>query len=139
MTAPEAVAALPCPRCQADVPDGNFCGVCGAHLTAEPGEGPQWLRPGTFGAAPSERVSHAHAVSRVRGDHGNLAPGEDAPELHGTRGRGRKGLVVAAIAEPVTGNMLVGRARVAEVVARDEAASARLQSDKRPGHAASLR
>ena len=53
---PEAVPSRRCPRCQAEVPEGNFCGLCGSPQSAEPGEEPQWLRPSTFGAAPSESV-----------------------------------------------------------------------------------
>lgn len=52
MTAPTET----CTRCAADVPAGNFCGVCGSSEFAPPGDRPQLLRPGTFGAAPSERV-----------------------------------------------------------------------------------
>ena len=50
------VAVMECRRCRIEVPAGKFCGRCGDHLTTEPGDGPQWLRAGTFGAAPSERV-----------------------------------------------------------------------------------
>lgn len=53
---PEAVPQVRCGRCRSDVPAGTFCGVCGSELTPEPTDGPQWLRPRTFGAAPSESV-----------------------------------------------------------------------------------
>lgn len=45
-----------CPGCRTAVPDGNFCGLCGSTLTADGGERSQYLRPGTFGAAPRETV-----------------------------------------------------------------------------------
>lgn len=53
MTAPSTQR---CPRCHNDVPAGNFCGVCASDMTAPEGSAPEWLRPGTFGAAPGENV-----------------------------------------------------------------------------------
>ena len=50
------VPMMECRVCQTEVPAGAFCGLCGGHLTPEPGDGPQWLRPGTFGAAPDENL-----------------------------------------------------------------------------------
>jgi len=50
------VPAVVCPGCGAQVPAGSFCGRCGAQLSAEPGQGSQWLRVGTFAAAPRESV-----------------------------------------------------------------------------------
>ena len=52
-----------CRQCQADVPTGNFCGVCGADLTAA--DGPRFLRAHTFGAAPSESVLVPHFASSM--------------------------------------------------------------------------
>lgn len=52
----DAVPTMECRVCQTEVPAGAFCGLCGGHLTPEPGDGPQWLRPGTFGAAPDENL-----------------------------------------------------------------------------------
>jgi hypothetical protein len=45
-----------CPVCSAEVPGGVFCGSCGAHLAPQPGDGPAWLRPRVFCAAPQEHV-----------------------------------------------------------------------------------
>ena len=59
------VAMMQCGQCDADVPAGGFCGKCGAHLTAEPGDGPQWLRPNIFGAAPKERLILPHISSSL--------------------------------------------------------------------------
>lgn len=45
-----------CRVCQVEVPEGEFCGLCGVRLTARPGDGPEWLRPHAFGAAPAEHL-----------------------------------------------------------------------------------
>jgi hypothetical protein len=59
-----------CPHCDASVPAGNFCGLCGYHLDAdrpEAGSGgaPMMLRPRTFGAAPGENVLAPHFASAM--------------------------------------------------------------------------
>ncbi|MGV0993454.1 MAG: zinc ribbon domain-containing protein [Mycobacterium sp.] len=59
------VAMMECHRCHFEVPAGGFCGRCGAHLAEEPGDGPQWLRTGIFGAAPKERVLRPHVSSSL--------------------------------------------------------------------------
>lgn len=56
-----AVPTVYCRRCEADVPAGNFCGLCGFDPTADAAAPletakPGWVRPRTFGAAPSEQV-----------------------------------------------------------------------------------
>ena len=38
----DAVPTMECRVCQTEVPAGAFCGLCGGHLTPEPGDGPQW-------------------------------------------------------------------------------------------------
>ncbi|TRW88304.1 zinc ribbon domain-containing protein [Mycolicibacterium sp. 018/SC-01/001] len=45
-----------CRICRVDVPDGEFCGLCGCHLTPRRYEGPDWLRFRNFGAAPGQNV-----------------------------------------------------------------------------------
>lgn len=65
MTSAAVVPVVQCPRCRTDVPAGNFCGLCGCHLAAEPGDGPQWFRLKTFGAAPSEHVLRPHLLSTL--------------------------------------------------------------------------
>jgi hypothetical protein len=45
-----------CRICQTDVPAGEYCGLCGCHLTPRAGEGPDWLRIRDFGAAPGEHL-----------------------------------------------------------------------------------
>ncbi|WP_319429870.1 zinc ribbon domain-containing protein [Mycobacterium sp. RTGN5] len=47
---------IDCPACGTEVPAGVFCGTCGAHLNPQPGDGPRWLRPRVFCAAPNEHV-----------------------------------------------------------------------------------
>ncbi|MEZ0356994.1 zinc ribbon domain-containing protein [Mycobacterium sp. SA01] len=48
--------SMECPACGTEVPAGVYCGTCGAHLNPQPGDGPQWLRPRAFCAAPDEHV-----------------------------------------------------------------------------------
>ncbi len=45
-----------CPVCSHAAPPGVFCGHCGAYLNPQPGDGPAWLRPRAFCAAPHEHV-----------------------------------------------------------------------------------
>ncbi|HKP39928.1 zinc ribbon domain-containing protein [Mycobacterium sp.] len=45
-----------CRICQTDVPAGEFCGLCGCHLTPRRGEGPDWLRIRDYGAAHGEHL-----------------------------------------------------------------------------------
>lgn len=47
---------MDCPSCSAQVPAGVFCGNCGGYLNPQPGDGPAWLRPRAFCAAPAEHV-----------------------------------------------------------------------------------
>jgi hypothetical protein len=52
----EQVPQMECRVCRTDVPAGEYCGLCGCHLTPRPGEGPDWLRIRDFGAAPGEHL-----------------------------------------------------------------------------------
>ena len=65
MTSAAVVPEVECPRCASEVPDGNFCGCCGCHLTAPAPERTQWLRLKTFGASPSEGVLRPHLLSSL--------------------------------------------------------------------------
>ena len=40
----DQVPTAVCRICQIDVPAGEYCGLCGCHLTPRKGEGPDWLR-----------------------------------------------------------------------------------------------
>jgi hypothetical protein len=52
----EQVPTEVCRICQTDVPAGEYCGLCGCHLTPRPGEGPGWLRIRDYGAARGEHL-----------------------------------------------------------------------------------
>jgi hypothetical protein len=54
-----------CRICQTDVPEGEYCGLCGCHLTPRPGEGPDWLRMRDYGAAPSEHLLQPSLTSSL--------------------------------------------------------------------------
>jgi hypothetical protein len=47
------------------VPAGEYCGLCGCHLTPRPGEGPDWLRIRDFGAAPGEHLLQPSLASSL--------------------------------------------------------------------------
>ena len=49
-----------CPHCDAVVPDGNFCGHCGAHLASG-----STRRTHAFAAVPSERVARLAIISTL--------------------------------------------------------------------------
>ncbi|MCW1958154.1 MAG: zinc ribbon domain-containing protein, partial [Mycobacterium sp.] len=53
-----------CPHCRAEIPAGNFCGLCGYGLSSDR-DHPMLLRPGVFGAAPTERVLVPHFASAM--------------------------------------------------------------------------
>lgn len=50
----DRVPTVECRVCRTDVPAGEFCGLCGCHLTPRRGEGPDWLRLRNYGAAMGE-------------------------------------------------------------------------------------
>ncbi|MGU3650881.1 zinc ribbon domain-containing protein [Mycolicibacterium sp. A43C] len=55
-TAP-APGMVECRVCRVDVPDGEYCGLCGVPLAEHrSGEGPHWLRARTFSAAPGQSL-----------------------------------------------------------------------------------
>lgn len=56
---------MQCPQCRADVPAGVFCGQCGGHLNPQSGDGPTWLRPGAFCAAPREHILQPAVASSL--------------------------------------------------------------------------
>jgi hypothetical protein len=68
MTTPpndDAVPQTECRICKTDVPAGEYCGLCGCHLTPRPGEGPDWLRIKDFGAAPGEHLLRPSLASSL--------------------------------------------------------------------------
>jgi hypothetical protein len=60
-----AVPTAECRVCQTDVPAGEYCGLCGCHLTPRPREGPDWLRIRDFGAAPGEHLLQPSLTSSL--------------------------------------------------------------------------
>jgi hypothetical protein len=54
-----------CRICKTDVPAGEYCGLCGCHLTPRKGEGPDWLRIRDFGAAPDEHLLQPSLASSL--------------------------------------------------------------------------
>ena len=61
----DQVPTAVCRICQIDVPAGEYCGLCGCHLTPRRGEGPDWLRIRDFGAAPGEHLLQPSLASSL--------------------------------------------------------------------------
>jgi hypothetical protein len=59
------VPTAECRVCRTDVPEGEYCGLCGAHLAPRRGEGPDWLRMLTYGAAPGEHLLQLSLASSL--------------------------------------------------------------------------
>jgi hypothetical protein len=52
----DSLSTMLCRSCGADVPEGTYCGSCGAAATPTRGGGPAWLRIRAYTAAPNEHV-----------------------------------------------------------------------------------
>ncbi|KUI05162.1 hypothetical protein AU189_01800 [Mycolicibacterium acapulense] len=61
----QTVPTEECRICRTDVPAGDYCGLCGCHLTPRPREGPDWLRPLDFSAAPNEHLLQVSVASSL--------------------------------------------------------------------------
>lgn len=61
----DSVPTAECRVCKVDVPAGEYCGLCGCHLTPRPREGPDWLRPRDFSAAPGEHLLQLSVASSL--------------------------------------------------------------------------
>ncbi|MFV9635127.1 zinc ribbon domain-containing protein [Mycobacterium neumannii] len=61
----DSVPTAECRVCKTDVPAGEYCGLCGCHLTPRPREGPDWLRPLDFSAAPKEHLLQLSVASSL--------------------------------------------------------------------------
>jgi hypothetical protein len=61
----EHVPTTECRVCQTDVPAGEYCGLCGCHLTPRRGDGPDWLRMRNYGAAPGEHLLRLSLASSL--------------------------------------------------------------------------
>jgi hypothetical protein len=64
-TALENPPMMPCEVCQLEVPAGEYCGLCGAPLSAHRGDGPHWLRARSFSAAPGEHLLQLSVASSL--------------------------------------------------------------------------
>jgi hypothetical protein len=67
MTTPtqDSPATMECRVCRTEVPAGEFCGLCGDHLTERRGNGPSWLRIRAYGAAPGEHLLRPSLASSL--------------------------------------------------------------------------
>ncbi|WP_319449104.1 MULTISPECIES: PrsW family glutamic-type intramembrane protease [unclassified Mycobacterium] len=52
----DSLSTMLCRSCGTDVPEGTYCGSCGAAATPTRGGGPAWLRIRAYTAAPNEHV-----------------------------------------------------------------------------------
>ena len=59
------VPTTECRVCQVEVPAGEFCVLCGVRLESRPGDGPEWLRPRNYGAAPGEHLLRPSLASSL--------------------------------------------------------------------------
>jgi hypothetical protein len=59
------VPTAECRVCKVDVPAGEYCGLCGCHLTPRRAEGPDWLRLRDYGAAPNEHLLQLSLASSL--------------------------------------------------------------------------
>jgi hypothetical protein len=64
-TADEHVPTAECRVCRTEVPAGEYCGLCGCHLTPRRGDGPDWLRMRNYGAAPDEHLLQLSLASSL--------------------------------------------------------------------------
>lgn len=56
---------MECEVCELDVPAGEYCGLCGAPLSAHQGDGPHWLRARSFSAAPGQHLLQLSVTSSL--------------------------------------------------------------------------
>ena len=61
----DGMPTMHCAVCDTDVPAGAFCGTCGAHLSAQRGDGRGVLRPDAYAAAPGEHVLRLSVASSL--------------------------------------------------------------------------
>ncbi len=70
-----------CEVCETDVPAGEFCGLCGWHLTETPRRGPSWLRMRSFAGSAGEHLLTPNITSSL---FPQLPSGSRLPFLGGT-------------------------------------------------------
>jgi hypothetical protein len=69
-----------CRVCQVEVPEGEYCGLCGIPLAEHRAEGPDWLRLRAYSASPGEHLLRPNLVSTL---FPHLAPHSRMPFLAG--------------------------------------------------------
>lgn len=69
-----------CPVCQTEVPEGEFCGLCGLTLKEHGISGPGWLRIKAYSASPGEHLLRPNIVSSL---FPRLSPSSRMPFLLG--------------------------------------------------------
>jgi len=79
---------MECAVCRTDVPAGEYCGLCGDHLTEHRDKGAKWLRVRAYSASPGEHLLRPNIVSTL---FPHLAPSSRLPFLTGL------GLIFAAL------------------------------------------
>jgi hypothetical protein len=65
MSTEPTTSLVTCRVCGTQVPAGAFCGFCGAHLSAHPGNGPDWLRIRAYAPAVGEHVLRLSVISSL--------------------------------------------------------------------------
>lgn len=69
-----------CPVCRVEVPEGEFCGLCGLPLSEHGAKGPGWLRLRAYSASPGEHLLTPNIVSTL---FPHLSPRSRLPFLAG--------------------------------------------------------
>jgi hypothetical protein len=54
-----------CRVCKTEVPEGEYCGLCGIPLDEHDAEGPAWLRISAYSASPGEHLLRPNIVSSL--------------------------------------------------------------------------
>ena len=69
-----------CRVCKTEVPEGEYCGLCGIPLSEHRTDGPGWLRAKAYSASPGEHLFRPNIVSSL---FPHLSPGSRMPFLVG--------------------------------------------------------
>jgi hypothetical protein len=69
-----------CRVCKTEVPEGEYCGLCGIPLDEHDAEGPTWLRINAYSASPGEHLLRPNIVSSL---FPHLSPRSRTPFLLG--------------------------------------------------------
>jgi hypothetical protein len=69
-----------CRVCKTEVPEGEYCGLCGIPLDEHDAEGPAWLRINAYSASPGEHLLRPNIVSSL---FPHLSPRSRTPFLLG--------------------------------------------------------